>query len=339
MNMKKQAIPIPNSSEQNQHADLDEQARYWIVRLVSKEMSQRELEDLEAWLAEHESHAAAFARERALWQDLDMVAEGPASRPMPAAGMRPKPLQKRPRLSRRRLVRALPLALTASFIALFYGPVLLLEMQSDFRTAAGETRSIALSDGSTVMLDSASAIAVDMQGRNRTIRLLEGRAWFDVRHESRPFLVEAMDGVTRDIGTAFEVMEQDDSVQVSVTEGAVEVQGRARGAAHLLEAGERARYSDSDVVPLPSRPVSAMASWRKGELLLNQQPVEDAIQQIARYRAAPVWLWGDFDDLPTVSGVFLISRPDEALATIARMRSLERVELPGGALLLRPKEK
>lgn len=339
MNMKKQAIPIPNSSEQNQHADPGEQARYWIVRLASKEMSQRELEDLEAWLAGDESHVGAFARERALWQDLDIASDGLVRRTRPAKGMRPMFWQKRPRVSRRRLVRALPLALAASFIALFYGPSLLIDMQSDFRTTAGETRSIALSDGSTVMLDSATAIAVDMQGQNRTIRILEGRAWFDVRHESRPFLVEAMDGVTRDIGTAFEVTQQDDSVQISVTEGAVEVQGRARGAAHLLKAGERARYSDSGVVPLSSRPVSAMASWRKGELLLDQQPVDEAIHQIARYRAAPVWLWGDFGDLPTVSGVFLISRPDEALATIARMRSLERVELPGGALLLRRKEK
>ncbi|MEO9599386.1 FecR domain-containing protein [Parasphingorhabdus sp.] len=334
--MKKQTISISEPNIKHARSDLGERAQYWIVRLASKEMDKPELEQLEAWLAEDESHAHAFARERALWQDLDVAADSPNEGKASTPNVRSTAWQRRPRLSRRRLARVVPLALAASVFALFLGPTLLIEMQSDFRTAAGETRNIALSDGSTVVLDSATAIAVDLEEDIRVVRLLEGRAWFEVQHESRPFLVEAMNGLTRDIGTAFEVQRAEDTVQVSVTEGAVEVQGQAADVALPLKAGERARYTDTGVVPLSSRPVAALASWRNGELMLDQQRVDDAIHQIARYRAAPVWLFGDFDALPAVSGVFLISRPDEALETIAGMRDLQLVELPGGAVLIRP---
>lgn len=333
--MKKQTISDPERKIDSAPADVSERAQYWIIRLASREMERQELERLEAWLAEDDSHASAFARERALWQDLDAVSDSFQQYNIVAPGMRPAAVQKRPRISRRRIVRAIPLALTASLVAMFFGPTLLIEMQSDFRTGAGEIRSIELSDGSTVLLDSATAIAVNIEGERRVVQLLKGGAWFQVQHESRPFLVEAMDGVTRDVGTAFEVQREEEAVQVSVTEGAVEVQNRASDAIFPLKAGQRARYSDDGLVPMPSRPVATLASWRNGEILFDQQDVEGAILKIARYRNPPVWLLGDFDALLPVSGVFLISRPDEALKTIARMRDLQMIELPGGIVILR----
>jgi transmembrane sensor len=50
---------------------------------------------------------------------------------------------------------------------------------------------------------------------------LAGRAWFNVKHEGRPFSAEAMNGVTRDIGTAFEVAREDRAVEIGVAEGRI----------------------------------------------------------------------------------------------------------------------
>ena len=52
---------------------LDGQARAWVVRLASGDMTATELAALKAWLADSERHWQAFAEARALWQDLEAL--------------------------------------------------------------------------------------------------------------------------------------------------------------------------------------------------------------------------------------------------------------------------
>lgn len=333
---------LPDSSGPATHRDVDapvERARYWIARLVAKDITETELDSLEAWLAADPGHARAFARERALWQDLGAVADAlaaPVAAPLPPE----RPGRRRgrgwPALSRRRLVRAAPAALAASIAAALFLPSLILDIRADHRTAAGEVRSVALPDGTVAMLDSDSAISVMFDGERRMVRLLAGRAWFDVRHQDRPFLVEALGGKTRDIGTGFEVRRDGGTVEVGVTQGAVEVHTPGKAAGPTLRAGERARYSAHGVEKLTPRSAARLAAWRNGELLFDEQPVEAVIAEIARYRRAPVWTVGDFGGAAPISGLFLIARPEEALETVAGMRGLRLTTLPGGIVVVRP---
>ena len=204
---------------------LRERAQYWVARLVAKDISATELDTLEAWLASDPRHARAFARERALWQDLDAVADALAE-PSPARTViRPMP---RPGVTRRRLLRGVPVALAASLVAALIVPSLLLDLGADHRTAVGEVRSVALPDSTSAMLDSDTEISLAFDGDKRIVHLLAGRAWFDVHHEGRPFLVEALDGETRDIGTAFVVERDGNAIDVGVTQGAVRVRARRR---------------------------------------------------------------------------------------------------------------
>jgi len=334
--MDKPTNPLTGQDGPGSAPEAAERAHYWIARLASKDMSAEELDRLENWLAQDDAHARAFSRARALWQDLELAADA-LSDPAPAA-LRPRSGQpcQAGAFPRHTLLRAVPLALAASVAALAFGPTLLLEIRSDYRTDVGSIERISLADGSTATLDSASAIAVDFDGNRRVVHLLEGRAWFDVRHETRPFLVEAMDGVTRDIGTAFEVEQDGDAVRIAVTQGAVEVRGPKDRAGLPLAAGDRAQYASGGTVRLPARAVAELASWRNGELLLDREAVSIAVRRLSRYRQAPIWMMGNFDGVEPVSGLFLASRPDEALETIARMRALRLVELPGGIILLRP---
>lgn len=302
---------------------LTQRAQFWIARLAAQDMGEDELQALEDWLAADAAHARAFARERALWQDLAVV--GDALAPPP------------PRWSARRFImRATPLALAASLVAALLGPAILVQLRADHRTGAGEVRSLTLSDGTQVMLDSRSALSVDIDGQKRKVHLLAGRAWFDVRHDKRPFVVEAMSGQVQDIGTGFEMRRDERSVEVAVTQGAVLIHAPDGRDGPVMHAGERASYSGQGLTRLATQPADALAAWRKGDLLLDRQPVTSAIAEIARYRHAPVWTLGDFGGVSPVSGLFLIARPDEALETLVRMRGLRVMELPGGAVLIRP---
>ncbi|MCG2841293.1 FecR domain-containing protein [Sandaracinobacter sp. RS1-74] len=331
--MSNPSDPYRDDAEPGSDPVLRERAQYWITRLVAKDISATELDTLEAWLVADPRHARAFARERALWQDLDTVADALAAPPPAQPVIRPMPRQG---VTRRRLLRAVPVALAASIVAALIIPSLVLDLRADHRTAVGEVRSVALPDGTTAMLDSDSAISVAFDGNRRVVHLLAGRAWFDVRHEGRPFLVEALDGETHDIGTGFEVRRDGGAVEVGVTQGAVQVRAPGSRSGPTLHAGDRVRYTAAGLDKLAAQPAARLASWRKGELLFDKQPVQDAIAEIARYRRAPVWTIGDLGNADPVSGLFLIERPDEALETVVQMRGLRMTTLPGGIVIIRP---
>ncbi|MFT4053560.1 MAG: FecR domain-containing protein [Novosphingobium sp.] len=301
-----------------------EQARAWMVRLASGAMSAEELEALDRWNAIDPRNRAAFLLERQTWQDLHAIeASFSSAQPLLSAN------------SRRWPSLLLPAAVAAA-LAWFAVPAAWLWIQADVVSATGEIREIALEDGSRAVLDSDSAIAIDYRSGERTVRLLKGRAWFAVRHgDARPFRVAAADGVVRDVGTAFEVDDTALHTRVGVTEGVIELEALG---GRLVHASERAEFADGGHVKvLPPLPVDQIGTWRRGELLLREVPLDAAIRAVARYRAAPVLMLGDFSGERPISAGFRTDRPDEALDTLAAMRGLERARLPGGILLLRPR--
>ena len=92
-----------------------------------------------------------------------------------------------------------------------------------FATAIGQQRTVTLSDGSVVFLNTNSQIRVDYQPGYRNILLLQGEAHFDVsRQPDRPFQVYAGRGRVQALGTAFTIYyRESDDVDITVTEGKV----------------------------------------------------------------------------------------------------------------------
>ena len=112
-------------------------------------------------------------------------------------------------------------------------------------TDVGEFRNVLLPDGSVVGLNTNSVVEIVYSAAERRIRLTRGEAFFTVaKNPNRPFWVEA-DGVSvRAVGTAFDVRDRPDAIEVLVREGKVQVHraGSAQPAA-LLVAGEKAVVS------------------------------------------------------------------------------------------------
>lgn len=323
---------VPDHSGQGP-ADLAEQARDWVVRLASGEMDEAELAVFEAWV-QAPSHRAAFARQRELWRGLAPLRD--AFAPTPAAASRSS-ISPKPRASRRRRALGWGFAVAACLTAaIAAAPALWLQARADYRSDATPERFV-LSDGSEMIIDADSAVAIDYRDSQRRIELLRGGAWFRVAHgDTRPFFVDALDGTSRDIGTAFEVSLEDARVRTAVSDGLVEVRS-AGSAAVSVRAGQAVSYGQGGAIsqPLPIDPAD-IAGWRRGELLLDAVPARQALQRIARYRQGPVWTLGSFDGLPRITATLRTDRPDEAIEAIASRARLRVQRLPGGVLLVRP---
>lgn len=144
-------------------------------------------------------------------------------------------------------------------------------------TAPGETRLIALGDGSTVEIAGGSRLYVDGP---RTARLEAGQALFTIRHDAaRPFVLDA--GGTRlvDAGTVFDVRLSGETLDVAVSEGAVVVAPDAQ--AIRLDAGMRAvrkggAYRVGGIDP------EAVGEWRQGRISFDDASLAEIAADLTR---------------------------------------------------------
>jgi ferric-dicitrate binding protein FerR (iron transport regulator) len=73
--------------------------------------------------------------------------------------------------------------------AYLYWP-LMQRLASELHTDVGERRSTRLADGSTLNLDSASAMNVDLRGRTRLLHLVQGQVYLEVMLDGRAMEVQ-----------------------------------------------------------------------------------------------------------------------------------------------------
>ena len=138
----------------------------------------------------------------------------------------------------RRLAVAASLVLVAGGAALWslYGKGSAVQ----YETAMGEQKTVALPDGSTIVLQQQTRLqlANDYNKKARTVVLLSGTASFDVSHQQQlPFVVE-MDGASvKDIGTSFTIARTPDSTTVTVSSGKVAFTKKETGEVRELSAG------------------------------------------------------------------------------------------------------
>lgn len=252
-----------------------------------------------AWCARSDRHAQAWAAAQQVWSLAGAV--GPAATPVPAR--------------RRRWLVPAGAALAACLLLAFL-PGLWLLLAADYTSAVGESRQVSLADGSTVLLDSDSAIAVDYEGGARGVTLLAGRAFFDVQKDpARPFLVKAGEVSVRVTGTAFDVGLEAGGVVVSVKSGSVHVGYPAGGvnAAADLSPGDRLRVSGAGQAVADRMAPSSLAAWRRGRLMVESATVGDVVEVLRRYHRGVIVIADDALAQAPVTGVFDLRDPMRAL--------------------------
>ncbi|MCQ8117490.1 FecR family protein [Methylomonas rosea] len=292
-------------------AEIKAAARDWWIRLDSGKLSATEQAEFSRWLAADPLHRQAYEQLRELWGVLDSVApriEIPAIR-------KPKPVF-------RSWQWALP-ALVGGCLALWLFNPLWTILRADFHTGFGERRDVHLSDGSTVHLNSNSALDVNIDGAQRQLTLLQGEAWFEVSPDTaRPFRVNTEHGSVTALGTAFNVRLRDGQTEVSVTQHSVAVdleQADGKALHTVVVEGQQISYSaESGLGNLQNIDSQTVTAWQRGKLVFENRPLGEVVAELNRYHRGFLLINDAELAQRRVNGVF---RTDQALSVLAALET------------------
>ena len=226
-------------------------------------------------------------------------------------------------------------AALAACLAVFALPSLLQSLRADFASGTAQIRRVELTDGTVVRLAPQTAIVVDFGPDGRRVELLDGIAVFDVSADpARPFSVSAARATATAIGTTFEVRRLAAGDMVAVQEGVVAVAAAPGSEPARLEAGDAVRVAPTGTVQRGLVIPGQVGLWADGLVTARERPVADLVGEISRYFDGIVLLRGDGLAEQTVSGIFDVSDPADALALIAASQKAEFYRISPWILVL-----
>ena len=282
-----------NVYEFSDRNSIEEQARRWLIRLDGDPpLSDGDAAALREWLARSPAHRKELQRISLFWNRANVLTE--LAIPL-------HPLIDNKAQWFARIATAFVLVLAVALVPwLMQSP----ERGSNgvYGTVVGQEQTLRLADGSTLQLNTDSQVQVDYSKALRKIRLLRGEVHFEVAREpDRPFEVYARSGLVRAVGTAFSVYLKDEEVQVTVTEGQVDIatinmtaqaQGTKTpavvpGARKLgtLKSGQTTTFSEniSEISEVSVAELERRQSWRQGVLIFRGEPLSDVVREVNRY--------------------------------------------------------
>ncbi|AJY40185.1 FecR family protein [Burkholderia humptydooensis] len=288
----------------------------WWVELGSGHATDAMRARLARWRAEHPAHDAAWRHIEAVNGRLGHVADTLSAQAARAALLPPR---SRGRRAAVKALAALLFAGGAAWTGGAYAPWR--AWGADVRTAVGERRTIALADGTTVVLDTDTAIDIRFDDTTRGVRLLRGEIMVTSGHDAaravaRPLVIATAHGDVRPVGTRFSVRERGDATRVDVFDGAVRIAPlRAAGEPPLISAGQRADFT-RDALAGPPRAIGGDAgAWADGILVASNLRLADLLAEVERYRPGRVRCGAAVANL-RVSGTYPLDDTDRILDTL-----------------------
>ena len=308
--------PMPATQIQ---ADPQQEALEWFSRLRQPGCDEGERQAFGRW-CQQPGNAHAYAELEACWQQLQV----------PPA--RPRPRLLKVRHSYLGKVLAVLFLMLLGAAAYLYWP-LMQRLASELATDVGERRSVRLADGSTLHLDSASAMNVDLRGRTRQLHLVQGQVYLQVVLDGRAMEVQVDDARIQVFGTRLMVARHADHDELVVLNGkAMVIQG---GDQRMVSAGERVTFTGERINPVQKADVKTADAWRNGHLIANDLPLGQVIERLASYQGRRVWLMDEQSAYRRVSGDFNLDRPGETLDALAAEQHLQVYGVLGQWLIVR----
>lgn len=302
----------------NRAKAIEQAAADWLVQREAG-LSVKQEAALARWLAADERHAASFRALERTWGGLDALAgsalapelEAELDRELTEAMAEP-----------RRIVRwpwwiggavAAGLAICFAYFSWWRPLQASAPYAERAATVVGEVRSLLLPDGSTVRLNTDSAVEILFTAGERRVRLNRGEAFFQVaKNPARPFVVFAAGVDVRAVGTEFDVRLHSSALEVTVAEGRVRVDHGGSGEslldhaatpdgatpthhAPLLVAGERVMIpvevaakvlvKTATRMNVASVEIQRSLAWQEGRLVFESATLADMVTEFNRYNA------------------------------------------------------
>jgi len=319
-------------------------ASFWHGVFEDHEPAPEERARFEAWLIEDPLNRRAYESVQCTWASMATTGVDERILRMRREALA-APQQQRDRWFMRAGIAASVLGTGLLIgVVVHYNPMGDYGRGGDFATQVGQRTSITLADGSNVVLNTASRIHVNFDGKVRLVRLLSGQAWFEVaKNQPRPFVVEAGDRIVTAHGTAFDVrLEDHDRVQITLIEGRVSVEAvSAEGGGPNLPVEHEDLMPGDQLTVAPTKPaakrkadMAKATSWREGQIIFDDDTLANAVAEINRYSAKKIVLADERLGSLRMSGVFIAGHNESFLETITANFPIKVMSDSGGQLVL-----
>jgi len=309
----------PMPAKQLQQPDPQQEALEWFSLLRQPGCDETQRQAFAAWCQVPEN-AQAYAELETFWQQLQ---------PPPA---RPRPRHVTVRRSHLGKWLALVFLVGLGAAAYLYWP-LLQRLASELHTDVGERRSTRLADGTTLNLDSASAMNIDLRGRTRQLHLVQGQVYLEVVLDGRAMEVDVGNARIQVFGTRLQVARHAGHDELVVLSGkAMVTQG---GEQRMVSAGERVTFNDTRIDPVQKADLKTSDSWRNGRLKATDMPLGQVLERLASYQGQRVWMVDEQMAHRRVSGDFNLDHPRESLQSLAAAQHLQLQGVLGHWLVVR----
>lgn len=195
-------------------------------------------------------------------------------------------------------------------------------------TAPRQHRTVALEDGTRIVMNGGTKIGLSKDGSAREVTLAQGEALFYVRHDSaHAFSVIVGDTRLVDAGTVFNVVRDGTSLHVAVAEGEVVYQP---GAGQIsLRSGDLLSRINSAAMPIVSHvDPQIIGDWQTDALQYSNATLDQIALDLGRNLGRPVAAGPDVAAMRFTGTLSLAGTPPEVLARAAPLLGVTFT--PGG---------
>ncbi|SCD21266.1 FecR protein [Proteiniphilum saccharofermentans] len=161
-----------------------------------------------------------------------------------------------------------------------------IEHQTIYVPKSGEYELI-LSDGSKVFLNSESQLTFPsyFEGDTRNVELT-GEAYFEVKKDEKPFIIQTPDLMIEVLGTSFNInaYQTNPYVNATLVEGSIRIHLSENQETFLLQPEHNFRLDKlSDEISVQQVNTDVYTSWVKGEFVFRNQPLSEIFVQLERW--------------------------------------------------------
>ena len=199
----------------------------------------------------------------------------------------------------------------------------------EYHTAYGETKSITLPDGSSVVLNANSKLTVFSDWNEQPLReiLLDGEAFFSVVHKTnnQPFKVITAEGVTVEVlGTTFNVYNRTNGTKVVLNSGQIRLNLPTNQSPEMIvmQPGEMVEYKEQHYKKKAVNPLLYTA-WMNNKIILDHTSLGEMVYMLQDSYGLEVKISDTKLLEETVSGSMPLGDPEILLNQMAKAFQLK----------------